>query len=300
MNEQELARLLSVYRCRVPMPDFRAVKVTPARRRPSARWWLAAAAMFAALAVLVGTRIPGRDDWRAGLRVVRVGEVVRTGNDRMRLVSRAVGTIDVAENTTLRVLETRHRQHRLELTSGTIHARTFSPPGAFAIQTPRASAIDLGCEYVLSIGPTGQGTLHVIAGWVQLTHEWTESVVPGGSEAVIGPDGELSAPYFDDAPDALKDAVRRYSLGGPGRAHDLQTILTLARRRDSLTLINLFRRATPDERVLVYDRLNQLVPAPPQIDRESVRWWEAGSTEAWWAPVIKASGVAPIKKKKKL
>lgn len=298
MNENELQSLLRVYRCQVPMPDFRAVKQEPAPR-PQYAWWLAAAAVFAVVAILVATHVPGRDEWRSGLHVVRVGDVVRTGGNRLRLVSREIGTVDVAENTTIRVLETHDRQHRLELTSGTIHARTFSPPGVFAVQTPRAAAIDLGCEYVLSIAPAGTGSLRVIAGWVELAQGWTESVVPGGAEAVIGPNGELSAPYFEDAPHELKEAVRRFSFGEGDRARDLQSILALARERDSLTLLNLFSRATPDERPLIFDRLDELVPAPPGIDRENVRWWAPGTTESWWAPVMKASGVQPMKKKKR-
>jgi hypothetical protein len=69
-------------------------------------------------------------------------------------------------------------------------------------------------------------------------------------------------------------------------------------RRDALTILNLFGHATPDERQQIYDRLNQLVPAPATISRDSVRWWTPSATEAWWAPVLQASGVSAIKKKK--
>jgi hypothetical protein len=301
MNEEELERLLSVYRCRVPMPDFRAVKVNvvPMRRRSRAPWWLAAAAVFAAIAFLISTRIPRANEWRAGLRVLRAGDVVRTGGDRVTLHSREIGVVDLAEHTTLRVLETHDRQHRLELTSGTIHARTFSPPGAFAVEMPRATAIDMGCEYTLTVAPGGGGILRVSAGWVELVRDWGESLVPQGAEAIVSESGELSAPYFDDAAPELKQAVRRFSFGSGDRARDLNTILRLARVRDSLTLINLFSRTSPDERLLVFDRLNQLVPAPMPITREDVRWWSPGVTDRWWAPVLKASGVGPLKKKKR-
>jgi hypothetical protein len=79
----------------------------------------------------------------------------------------------------------------------------------------------------------------------------------------------------------------------------MPTILALARTRDAFTLLNLFRVATPDERMLLYDRLNQLVPAPPSITRESVRYWSPWSTELWWTPVLRASGLQGIKKPKR-
>ena len=168
-----------------------------------------------------------------------------------------------------------------------------SQPGVFVIDTPRARAIDLGCEYTLTIAPGGGGELHVIAGWVDLTHGYEQSLVPQGASAVITQDGELSVPIFDDAAPAFRIAVRELE-----RKHDIATILALARTRDTLTLLNLFRIATPDERMLLYDRLNQLVPAPPSITRESVRYWSPWTTELWWRPVIRASGLQGIKKKK--
>jgi hypothetical protein len=101
--------------------------------------------------------------------------------------------------------------------------------------------------------------------------------------ATISSDGRLSPPIFEDAPPAFQDAIR---------SGDLKTALPLARRRDALTLINLFRFATPDERLMVYDRLNALVPAPPGVTPDSV--------EPWWPDVLKASGVNAIKKKKRM
>ena len=94
---------------------------------------------------------------------------------------------------------------------------------------------------------------------------------------------------FDDAPAAFKDAVRR---------RDIPRVAALARTRDALTLLNLFRRTTEEERLIVYDRLAQLVPPPPPITRDSMRWWTPGVTGDWWAPVMKASGVEALKKKK--
>ena len=133
----------------------------------------------------------------------------------------------------------------------------------------------------------------MIAGWVDLTHGYEQSLVPQGASAVITQDGELSVPIFDDAAPAFRIAVRELE-----RKHDIATILALARTRDTLTLLNLFRIATPDEQMLLYDRLNQLVPAPPSITRESVRYWSPWTTELWWRPVIRASGLQGIKKKK--
>jgi hypothetical protein len=296
---QHLEALLGRYRSAAPMPDFN--RVVPMRRDPL--WPLAAAA-----ALIIGLALGAlrfytpANRWRAtdasGVAVVphsilRTGDVVRTERGTVRLQSPAVGTIDVGANTTVRLIENRSRRHRLALASGTIHAKTTSQPGVFVIDTPKARAIDLGCEYTLTIARGGGGELHVIAGWVDLTHGYEQSLVPQGASAVITQHGALSVPIFDDAAPAFRAAVREFE-----RKHDMATIVALARARDAFTLLNLFRDATADERLILYDRLNQLVPAPPSITRESVRYWMPSSTELWWRPVIRASGLHTIKKKK--
>src|SRR5207244_10105055 len=91
-----------------------------------------------------------------------------------------------------------------------------------------------------------------------------------------------------DASPAFQEAILR---------GDLKTALPLARRRDALTLINLFRFATTEERLMVYDRLNQLVPAPPSVTRDAIRNWEFLTVELWWSDVLKASDVTAIKTK---
>lgn len=292
---QHLEALLGRYRSAAPMPDFKRVAVM--RRDPL--WPLAAAAALIigiGLAVLFVSTLPNR--WRAteasGIAVIphsilRTGDVVRTEKGSVRLQSFAVGTIDLGANTTVRLIENRSKRQRLALASGTIHAKTTSQPGVFVIDTPKARAIDLGCEYTLTIAPGGGGVLRVIAGWVDLTHGYEQSLVPQGASAVIESDGSLTVPVFDDAAPAFQTAVR---------THDVPTIVALARTRDAFTLLNLFRLSTPDERMLLYDRLNQLVPAPLSITRDSVRYWTPSSTELWWRPVLRATGIHALKKKK--
>lgn len=297
---QKLETLLGRYRSAAPMPDFRRVAVMHAYP-----WWpLAAAAaliLFAVIGVLQIYTPPNR--WRAtsssGGAVIphsllRAGDVVRTGaQGSVRLESPAVGVLDISANTTVELIENRRNRHRLALTAGTIHARTRSMPGVFVIDTPRARAIDLGCEYTLTVGPDGVGELHVISGWVDLARGFEQSLVPQGASALMTADGELTVPVFDDAAPRFRAAVRDFA-----HTHDLPTIVSLARQRDALTLLNLFRLATPDESVILFDRLNQLVPAPPSISRESVRDWRPDVTELWWRPILRATGLNTIKKKK--
>jgi hypothetical protein len=299
-----LETILATYRSAAPMPDFRRVAVM----RPRRRWPLGASAAAAAALIIIAVvgvlRIytpPNR--WRAtessGAAIVphsilRAGDVVRTGaGGSVRLRSPNVGTLDIGANTTVQLIENRRNRHRLALAAGTIHAKTTSMPGVFVIDTPRARAIDLGCEYTLTVSPGWGGELHVISGWVDLTHGYQQSLVPQGASTLMTADGVLTVPVFDDAAPRFRAAVRDFA-----RTHDLATIVSLSRRRDALTLLNLFRLTTSEESVILFDRLNQLVPAPASISREAVRNWRPDVTEVWWRPILQATGLHAIKKKK--
>jgi len=289
MTEERFELLLHRYRCATPMPDFRAVQPVKRTRR---HWpYAAAAAAIVLVAVGIAWLIPRP-------RVLRDGEVVRTQRTSVRITAPSIGTIDVAPHTTLQLVDSGSGRYRLELRAGEIHAKTSSPPGVFIVDTPRATATDLGCEYTLSVGETGSGHLHVTAGWVALRYGFLQSLVPAGASAEISANGDLTPPLFDDASAAFKAAARAFERNRDDAS--LDAMLREARRCDALTLLNLFpRAATSDQRMRVFDRLNALVPAPPDIRRDSMHDWDINTNEHWWPAVRNASGVNAIKKPKR-
>jgi hypothetical protein len=272
-DEERFETLLARFRGTTPIPDFRAVR----QEARAPRRWLYAVAAAIVIAIGIGLLVPRP-------RTLRDGEIMQTNRSRVRVNVPSIGTVDVLPHTTLQLVESSRDHYLLDLRQGSIHAKTTAPPGVFVVNTPKATATDLGCEYTLTVGPSGVGTLHVTAGWVGLRYGFTQSLVPANAHAEMDADGNLSAPVFDDAPFRTTDS--------------LDTILREARRKDAFTLLNLFpRAANGDARARIYDRLNALVPAPPGITRETVRdRWTTGTVDPWWPPVLKASGVTAIKK----
>ena len=282
-----LQALLARYRTDLPSIDFS--KVRP-RRPVRSHWYAAMAAMLlVVVTAIVLVRRPQPAEWSTGHSTLHIGQVIHAGKS-LRLES-AIGIVDVAPNTTIALAG----RSRLDLRVGTIHAWTSSPPGVFIVDVPNGQAIDLGCEYTLSVTPQGNAFLHVTAGWVALEPGFLQSVVPAGASAEMIPAGRVTPPLFDDAAPGFKADVRAYALLDDAAA--LGRLLPLARRHDALTLLNLFRNASAEERMLLWDRLNQLVPAPTSVPRESMRVWTITTTEPWWLPVMKATGVQPLKKK---
>lgn len=234
--------------------------------------------------------------------VLHVGQSLETtAGERVRIQVASIGEVEVRDQSQVKLLESREGRQRLAMRYGTMHARIYAPPAVFVVDTPAARAVDLGCEYTLKVDKNGNGHLSVDLGWVQLEYSNAESLVPSGMEAQIASSGSITPAYYPDATQAFRDALVRWSLVGTlndtERLQLLDTLLKEARLRDSLTLVNLFFRArSQDERAHIFDRLNQLVPAPPEVNRDDVVAGIHSAVSPWWPEVYKALNLVPFVK----
>jgi hypothetical protein len=225
-----------------------------------------------------------------------IGEwLVTDAASRARIEVGNIGEVDVDPNTRVQLVESRGREHRLSLERGTIHARIWAPPRFFFVNTPSATAIDLGCAYTLQVDDAGAGLLRVTEGWVEFERDGRESFIPKGAVCATRPGIGPGTPYYEDAPSGYGAALLLLDFGSPGdsrRAEAFNFVLASARTRDALTLWHLLARGSFDERARVYDRLAALVPPPRGVTRGAVlkgdraaldRWWDAlGMDTPWW------------------
>jgi hypothetical protein len=196
----------------------------------------------------------------------------------------------------LRLVAARPREQRLSLERGGLLAVITAPPRRFAVETPAATAVDLGCAYTLEVEPSGNALVTVLVGWVSFETGGSESFIPAGARCATRPGFGPGTPYFTDAAAEFKNALVTVDLaraGSPERAAALATVLASARREDALTLWHLLRRGSDTERAAVFDRFATLAPPPAGVTRAGAlagnramldRWWEAlgyGDTQ-WW------------------
>jgi hypothetical protein len=217
---------------------------------------------------------------------LRVGgdHVIETDSaSTMRLSARGVGMIDLGPETRLRTLPSGEGEYRLALDKGTLHAHIWAAPGSFAVETPSATALDLGCSYTLEAAPDGSGRLHVTLGWVGLGQHAVESLVPQGAVCVLMAGAGPGTPYFDDAPGALVEALSAIdATTGPMPGAALDTALAAARPRDAFTLWHLLRRSAGADASRLYDRLAVLAPPPAGVTRDLALAKDRATLEAWW------------------
>lgn len=214
------------------------------------------------------------------------GQLLETDTvSRAQIKVSDIGQVEVEPNSRLRLVAARKTEKRLALERGAIHAFIFAPPRLFFVDTPSSVAVDLGCAYSLQVDDKGAGVLRVTFGWVELQTRDRESLIPAGAAALTRPGIGPGTPYFEDASATFKSALEKldFEVVHPqARAAALDVLLAEARPRDAFTLLNLLGRVPENERGAVYDRLAQLVPPPPGVERQQAVRGDGRVIGLWW------------------
>lgn len=286
--------------------SLRALSLPDRAREKSARvpWfrWIAAAACLI-ISALVSLRIawqPGRD-WKAttvsGVPLINsvpmraksqlsAGELLQTDDHSSAMLRMGLmAKIEVGPATKIRLLTTRSGQHRIALQSGVITARIWAPPFTIFVDTPAATAVDLGCAFTLRVEERGSGELHVTSGWVESERNNRQAIVPAGAMVLIRPAFGPGTPFFEDAGSRFRGALEELDFGKSGYQDiaALKLVLSEARQRDAITLLSLVRRIQPSERGSVFDRAAEFVPPPPDLTRaDVVRGTNQHGIDEWW------------------
>ena len=209
------------------------------------------------------------------------GEWVETDDgSEARITVGALGTVDVAPGTRVRLGEVSESEYRLALARGTISAEIVAPPRLFIVDTPASTVVDLGCAYTVTVGEDGAGQLRMTSGWAALEFKGRESLVPAGAICRTRPGAGPGTPYFEDAPAALKEAVDDFDEGRR-RTEALAVIIREARTRDTLTLWHLLSRVGEPDRVRVYDGIAAFAPPPAGVSRSQILALDADALREW-------------------
>jgi hypothetical protein len=316
---RKLESALGKLRHNRPAPEFRET-LAPARTvqhlgflkalRPR-QWAMAVAAaavlMIVAASIILSRAKPGpveRSEWSltnlegaasvGGKRIqtthgnesIGVGQLLQTDSgSKVTLHEEATGEIELEPGTRLRVSKSQAGINRIELERGTIHATIWAAPGKFVVDTPSATAVDLGCIYTLKVDDSGDGLLRTTLGWVGFKLGDHESFIPAGAACATRKKSGPNTPYYEDASETFRNALARFDLPDTAdheRAAALQAVLAQARKRDALTLWHLLSRASDSDRGQVYDRLAQLVPPPAGVTREGILRRDPQMLDQWW------------------
>jgi hypothetical protein len=269
------------------------------RGRSEAGWWSVVPAVglrAIALAAIALLALGGVVVWRvyrpapydvvrldaaAGVSRMSIGEWIETdATSRARIKIGEIGTVDIAPNTRMQLVEARPTEHRLNLARGSISAQIFAPPRLFFVETPSSTVVDLGCAYTMEVDAAGVGHLRVTSGWASLEWDNVESLVPAGASCPTRPEVGPGTPAFDDASDRLRQALLEFDYSGGG-SRAVEVVLAESRQRDTLTLWHLLSRVEPEERSRIFDRMVALTPLPAGVTREQALALDAATLKLW-------------------
>ncbi len=212
---------------------------------------------------------------------LRLGQWLETDDTaRAKLAVGRIGEVDIEPNSRVRLVAATATDHRLELSRGTLHALIWAPPRLFFVETPSATAVDLGCAYTLTVDDDGGSTLTVTAGYVALEHAGRESIVPAGAMCLTRRAAAPGTPFVTDAAPELRRALERFDFANAAR-DALPTILAHARSADAVTLWHLLTRTSGIERAQVYEILAQHRPPPSTVTRDGILQGEKSMLAAW-------------------
>lgn len=241
----------------------------------------ALAAVIAVIVILIGGPMTEPDaltSWKRGTGdFLREGAVIHA-QTRESISSDAVGSIALAEGTSLRLVKSDSTEHRLRLEHGTIDAVVTTPPRVFFVETPSATAVDLGCAYELHTNQNGEGRLTVTAGYVSLERDSLTSIVPAGYTCRMYASGP-GTPYAVSARASLVRGVELYDSTASREAVSL--ILQHAGLNDAITLWHLLWTVPHELQQQVYAALEELVIPPDEVNRASIASKDPAAFQAW-------------------
>jgi hypothetical protein len=233
----------------------------------------------------------------AGTGRFHVGQWLETDHSsRAKVEVGSIGLVDVAPNSRLRLVDASATDHRLELARGELSALIWAPPRLFFVNTPSATAVDLGCAYTLIVNDEGGGELRVTSGYVALEHDGRESIIPAGQVCLTRRGASPGTPFAAQASAELRSALERFDFWpAAARLAALRDVLAHAGADDYVTLWHLLSRAQPAQRGAVFDLLAKHHPAPDGVTRAGIIAGDAAMRTAWADKLDLRSWAAQLK-----
>lgn len=212
----------------------------------------------------------------------RVGQWLETdAASRAKIAVGSVGEVTVDPNSRLRLAATAATDHRLELTRGSVRAFISAPPRIFFVDTPSATAVDLGCAYTLAVDDNGDGELRVTLGYVALEHGERQAFIPAGAVCLTRRGAGPGTPFVNDAGVELQAALKRFDFEPGAASTVLPWILAQVRSEDAVTLWHLLARTEGPAREAVYAALVRYHLPPAGVTKEGILAGNAGMRREW-------------------
>lgn len=157
----------------------------------------------------------------------------------------------------------------ISLESGQIKKYEDNAAEFLTVLTPLAKIKELykGSAFKLKVSERDQTNLSVESGWVIVEVKEFESYVPKNYSCVISK-GRYVIPFPSTSTPELISLLEGFSgVNDPS----IGTILSLSTPKEALSLWHLLQLVSNENRFILFDRLNELIPVPNGVTKEGIQ-----------------------------
>jgi RNA polymerase sigma-70 factor (ECF subfamily) len=195
-----------------------------------------------------------------------------------------IGSMTIEPMTELRRLA---EKNSAALIKGIIKADYSSAKEFFSLQVPGATISDyyLGSFYTADVRNDKSGYVQVNNGWISTKSNYKEIIAPTNYIIEFNETFGLSMPYHKYANSELISAVKEFAESKSELY--VERIVSLSNKSESITLWNLLKSVSRGKRLLVYGKLNEIIPHPSQIRKEDILNLDNEKMQIWLEEIEK-------------
>jgi RNA polymerase sigma-70 factor (ECF subfamily) len=159
-------------------------------------------------------------------------------------------------------------KNEIKLDKGQIKKFEGDASDVLIVTTPLAKFTELykGSAFRLGVDDAGTCKLTVESGWVIVNIKEFDSYVPKNFDCLISR-GKYAIPYPSDSSPDLINLLQNFSgINDPS----VGTIMSKMTKKESLSLWHIIQLISTENRSIAFDRLNELIPAPPGVTKEGI------------------------------
>ncbi len=216
----------------------------------------------------------------AGL--IKVGDYLETGSDsKAKIRVGTIGEVEVDPQSRIKLVETKPDEHRLALDKGKIHATIWAPPRLFFVETPSATAVDLGCLYTLEVDENGSTFLYVTSGWVALENNGQEAIIPTGAMCETHKSSGTGTPYFKDADKKFINTLKLFDAGNRD-VEIINALIETSSKDDMLSLWHIIPKVDEKSRSDIFSLMKKQIDIPDSITKEKIISADKNTLDELW------------------
>jgi DNA-directed RNA polymerase specialized sigma24 family protein len=190
-----------------------------------------------------------------------------------------IGRINIFGNTSLTKLED---DNSAELHNGKLMINTVKAEDNLYIVIPNAKIenIDICTKYLVDVDSQGNSKIVLEEGWLRVSSGNDEIIFPEKYNLKVFKESGTSIPYYSESDLILITLFEEYLFNGNEKS-TLNGIIKSSTIAEAIMLWNLLQRIKAEQRITVYNKLNELVPHPDNITKKGILSLDRNMLQFW-------------------